>query len=99
MKRTTSNMAEFELEAYWGNPNGELLHGTIRVKANSIEEALRKARAERLKPPSNKDHFDSCARDEYFEDHYDVEILSEGFEDATAIENWRTAIRSVTNRT
>lgn len=91
-------MAEFELEAYWGSPRGKLWHGTISVKANSIEEALREARAERLKPTNKMDHFDSCARDEYFEDHYDVEILSEGFEDSIAEENWRAAMRGFTDR-
>ncbi len=65
----------FELEAYWGTSEGVLMHGTITVFAKSVAMALGKARSMRLAPSDPRDHFSSCARNEYFEDHYDVDSL------------------------
>lgn len=88
----------FELEAYWGNPDGVLLHGTIEVRARSMEEALEVARSVRLIPSDPTEHYDSVARDEYFEGHYDVEPLGEGYEELIRLENWKAVIKAISGR-
>ena len=90
-----SEAISFEIEAYWGTPEGVLMHGTIYVEADSMEEALELARTECRIPPNSEDHDTACARPEYFEDHYDVEPIGDEFDEIRCRENHKTVMNSL----
>ena len=67
-------MPTFEFEIYWGTKTGTLLHDTLEIETSDFAEAESTVYRDQ---PIPKPGFAACAREEYFEDHYDAEFLGE----------------------